>query len=80
MQMPYRQAQIDKHKHIQKIMKKFPSNIATLLKKYNGIFLNLHDKLHLSDAYFADRSHLNDNGSSVVSVEIAKFIEKAEGK
>lgn len=78
MQMPYRQAQIDKHKHIQKIMKNFPIYIEKILKKYNGKFLNLHDKLHLSDAYFADRSHLNDKGSKVVSIEMAKFIEKAE--
>ncbi len=78
VQQPYRQAQIDKHKHIQNIMKTFPKNIKNILNKYNAKFFNIHDKLHLSDAYFADRSHLNDKGGKASSEEVAKFIDKSE--
>jgi hypothetical protein len=78
VQQPYRQAQIDKHKHIQKIMKSFPRVIENILNKYNGRFFNMHEELHLSDAYFADRSHLNDKGSKVVSETLAKYIDKYE--
>jgi len=79
-QQPYRQAQIDKYEHIQEIMKTFPKTMEELLSKHHGVFFNLHEKLHLSDAYFADRSHLNDKGSKVVAEEIGKFIDKSEIK
>jgi hypothetical protein len=77
---PYRQAQIDKHPHIQNIMKIFPKNMKKLLDPFGGVFLNVHDNLHLSDDYFADRSHLNDKGSEASSEEIAKFIDQNENK
>jgi hypothetical protein len=80
IQQPYRQAMIDKHQNVAKIMKVFPVMIGNILKKYNGVFFNLHEKLHLSDAHFADRSHLNDKGSRVGTEEIAKFIDKSEKK
>jgi len=80
IQQPYRQAMIDKSPNIQKIMKSFPIDIAKIIGKYNGTFFNLHEKLHLDDTHFADRSHLNDKGSSIGSQEIAKFIDAKEAK
>ena len=80
IQQPYRQAQIDKFEHIQKIMKTFPKQTIKILNEYDGIFFNLHEKLHLNDDFFADRSHLNDKGSKVVAEEIGKFIDKIEVK
>ena len=78
VQQPYRQAQIDKHKHLQTIMKTFPKTVEKILSPHHGMFLNLHEKLQLSDAYFADRSHLNDKGSKIGAEEIGKFIDKME--
>ena len=80
VQQPYRQAMIDKHANVAKIMKTFPVSITNIIKKYDGVFLNLHEKVHLSDAYFADRSHLNNKGSKIATEEIAKFIDKSEMK
>jgi len=78
VQQPYRQAQIDKYPHIQKIMKSFPKDISKIMEQHGGKFFNAHDLLQLNDDYFADRSHLNDKGSKVVSEQIAKFIDKSE--
>lgn len=78
VQQPYRQAMIDKHLNVAKIMKTFPKTVAKILSPYDGKFLNLHEKLHLSDAYFADRSHLNDKGSKISAEEIGKFIDQSE--
>lgn len=79
-QQPYRQAQIDKHKHIQEIMNTFPKTMKKILSKNHGIFFNLHERLHLSDAYFADRSHLNDKGSKIVAETMGKLIDENEMK
>lgn len=80
VQQPYRKAMIDKHKHIQNIMKQFPQNMSKLLAEYGAVFFNLHEKLKLNDDYFADRSHLNDKGSKVGSEALAKLIDKVESK
>lgn len=80
IQQPYRKSQIIKYKHIQNIMKIFPHQMRTILNRHHGIFLNLHEQLHLNDSHFADRSHLNDKGSKVVAENIAKVIDKIEDK
>jgi len=80
IQQPYRQPLIDKSPALQIIIKKFAKNVNTIISKENGKFLNLYEKLHLSDKYFADRSHLNDKGSKIGSEEIAKFIDESEHK
>jgi len=78
IQQPYRQPLIDAHPAVKLVMKKFARNVNLLIAKEGGKFFNLHEKLHLSDDYFADRSHLNDKGSKIGSKEIAKFIDKSE--
>ena len=78
VQQPYRQEPIDKYKHVRDIMKSFPNEMITILDKYNATFINLHDRLHLDDSHFADRSHLNDKGSKVVSETLAEYINRYE--
>jgi len=75
---PYRQALIDGDSLLKNFMKKFPGNLKTLVTKEGGYFFSLHERLHLDDSNFADRSHLNDKGSIIVSKEIAKIIDKVE--
>lgn len=78
VQQPYRQPLIDKHAYVKKVMKTFATNVNTIVSKEGGNFFNLHEKVHFSDVYFADRSHLNSNGSKIGSEEIAKFIDSVE--
>jgi len=78
VQQPYRQAHINKNKHIEDVMKTFPKQIKAILTEHNGLFLNLHEKLKLSDKYFADRSHLNRLGSKIAAETIGEFIDKSE--
>jgi len=78
VQTPYRQAMIDKYPHIKDIMQSFPDEMKSILSPYNGTFINLHKKLHLDDSHFADRSHLNNKGSKVVSEALAFDIDLYE--
>ena len=78
IQQPYRQKLIDKDPILVYFMKKFPLNLNVLVSKAGGKFFSLHQRLHLGDEYFADRSHLNDKGSIITAKEIAKIIDKVE--
>ncbi|MEA3492112.1 MAG: hypothetical protein U9R27_09455 [Campylobacterota bacterium] len=78
VQQPYRQALIDQHKHIQNLMITFPERIKKIMAENGGLFFSLHEELHLDDKYFADRSHLNDQGSIIGSEAIGKFIDENE--
>ncbi len=72
---PYREPLVKKFKHVRPTMVSFEHSIKKIVVGNDGIFLNLHDKLHLNDDYFADRSHLNDKGSAITAEEIGKFID-----
>lgn len=78
IQQPYRKTLITKDINLQNLMAKLPSNLNQFVSKYGGIFFSLHERLDLEDKYFADRSHLNDKGSIITSLEIAKIIDKKE--
>ena len=78
IQQPYRQPLIDKYPFVKKIMETFPKRVLDILSENGGHFFNLHQKLHMSDKYFSDRSHLNDKGSMVGSKAIGKFIDMSE--
>ncbi len=73
---PYRIQLVKQFKHVRSTMQYFENNIKKIVLKNNGKFLNLHNKLHLSDNYFADRSHLNDKGSAISAETIGKLIDK----
>lgn len=76
---PYREPLIKKHKSVRNALKYFDDRVAIIMKEYNGTLIQL-EKLHLSDDYHADRSHLNEKGSTIVSQEIAKVIDQTEKK
>ncbi len=78
VQQPYRQPLVDGYEHIQVLMKSFPKRISKIMRENGGYFLSLHEKLHLKDKYFADRSHLNDQGSAIGAEAIGKFIDETE--
>ena len=72
---PYRGPLVKKFKHVRPAMVSFEHTVKKIVVGDGGIFLNLHDKLHLNDNYFADRSHLNDKGSVIVAGAIGRFID-----
>jgi len=78
VQQPYRQELIKKHKHIPAELNMFLHRITKIVTKNHGKVLSLYKELPLSDAYFADRSHLNDKGSILSAEAIGKFIDKQE--
>ena len=80
IQGPYRGPLVKKHQFVRDALKYFSNTNSKILKKNNGYFLSLHEKLHLDDKYFADRTHLNDKGSIIAAEEIAKFIDITEDK
>jgi len=75
---PYRAPLIKQHEHIRDVLRYFHINTEKTALNSGGEFLNLHNKLHLSDDYFADRMHLNDKGSLVTTLEVAKYIDAHE--
>ena len=78
VQQPYRQEPIKKHKHILAELKMFLHRITKIVTKNQGKVLSLYEELPLEDAYFADRSHLNDKGSILSAEAIGKFIDEKE--
>lgn len=75
---PYRAALVKKDEHLRDILRYFHDNAQKTVLSNGGKFLNLHNKLDLSDNYFADRIHLNDKGSVLTTIEIAKYIDANE--
>ena len=75
---PNRREMVEKFKDVRETLNFFEGRTKRVMKKYNGSFLNLHHELNLSDQYFADRTHLNDKGSILISKVIAKFIDNSE--
>jgi hypothetical protein len=78
VQQPYRAPLVQKYKHVRDSMAFFSTQIDQIMKKNGGSFLSLHQALHLSDKYFADRSHLNDQGSRIGAEAIGHFIDAHE--
>jgi hypothetical protein len=75
---PYRKPLLQKNANLLKAMKDFWNKTENIVVKNGGKFLNLHNKLLLGDQYFADRSHLNDEGSVLTSKAIGEFIDKTK--
>ena len=78
VQQPYRQALIKKYRHVPLELNWFLDKVTKILHNHGGKVLSLYKTLPLSDAYFADRSHLNDKGSILGAEAIAKFIDAEE--
>jgi len=75
---PYRSELVRKYKKIRTILANFHYKTKKVLLENHGYFLNLHEKLHLEDQYFADRIHLNDTGNVIVSKQIAIAVDSNE--
>ena len=73
----YREPLVSQHKSVANAIKYFDDKIEDIFKKTNGILIQLQ-KVHLSDEYHADRSHLNDKGAVIVSKKIAEVIDSVE--
>jgi hypothetical protein len=72
---PYRQPLYKNYKHVKLVMRDFSNKTEKIMKKNGGSFVNLHEKLNLSDKYFADRSHLNYEGAVIGSKAIGEFVD-----
>ena len=75
---PYRQYMIDNYEDIHVAREKFIQKTEQITLSNGGKFIDLHKKLHLGDEYFADREHLNSNGSILTAKEVAMFIDASE--
>jgi hypothetical protein len=75
---PYRQPLLDKHEDLRNTMNRFIIKTKKIVLDNGGLFLNLHPILKLSDYYFVDRFHLNDQGSALTAKAIAEFNDKSE--
>ena len=74
---PYRGPLVQNFNHVRPVMQSFSHQAEQIVTRNGGKFLNLHDQLHLNDRYFADRSHLNDQGSIIGTKAIGSFIDQA---
>ena len=75
---PYRAALVKKSEHVRSTLISFDQDAKKIVLDNGGKLLNLHKQLHLSDDFFADRTHLNDKGSAITSKAIGQFIDKNE--
>ena len=75
---PYRLPLVKKDKHLRKILATFHAKAKETVEVNKGTFINLHNKLHLDDKYFADRIHLNDTGNGIIANELAHWIDTHE--
>lgn len=73
---PYRGPLVKNFKHVHPVMQSFSTQAKKIVTNNGGMFLNLHNQLQLDDSYFSDRSHLNDQGSSLSSEAIGIFIDQ----
>ena len=78
VQQPYRQPLIKKYPHVKAELEWFLHKVTGIVSKHGGEVLSLYRTLPLSDKYFADRSHLNKEGSIIGSEAIGKFIDSKE--
>ncbi len=76
---PYRKPLLKQYPKIRSTLDKFSHKTSQILKHHQGRFLDLNKALTLDDRYFADRSHLNDKGSSISTKAIANYINNQEG-
>ncbi len=75
---PYRASLVKKSEHVRSTLISFDQDAKKTVLHNGGKFLNLHKQLHLSDDYFADRTHLNDKGSAATAEAIGQFIDQSE--
>lgn len=75
---PYRVELYKKYEKVRGAINYFDNKVAIALGD-NGKLIKLQNT-PLVDSDFADRTHLNDKGSSIITKEIAKFIDNKESR
>jgi len=80
VQQPYRQPLIQKYPHVKAELEWFLHKVTGIVRPNGGEVLSLYKTLPLEDRYFADRSHLNKEGSIEGSRAIGRFIDQKEGR
>jgi hypothetical protein len=76
---PYRLQLYQEHQSVREAMHYFDIHVKEAISKYGGDLITVQP-LGLDNRYFADRTHLNDKGSTVVSKYVAHLIDKLETK
>jgi hypothetical protein len=69
---------IDHYDDVRIARKNYIKETEEITTKHGEKFIDLHVKLHLGDEYFADREHLNSNGSVLTAKEVGAFIDASE--
>ena len=75
---PYRKPLLERYPQTRTTLSKFAQKTLRIVREYGGSFIDFNQALPLDDRYFADRSHLNDQGSSIISEQIARYIDLDE--
>ncbi len=74
---PYRKGLYETNKEVRNAIAYFDKKVGEVFTMVDGKLIVLQEE-GLGDEYFADRTHLNDKGSTILSKVIAKFIDDAE--
>ena len=75
---PYRKGLYDSRQSVRNAMAYFDKRIEQIIKPLNyGVLIRVQP-YNLSDAYFSDRTHLNDRGSARVTDIVANIIDQHE--
>jgi len=75
---PYRPELYKKHKSVRDAVAYFDNKISKILTKYPNSYLIKLQNLPLNNTQYADRTHLNIKGATIVTKEISKFIDSKE--
>jgi hypothetical protein len=77
---PYRQGIYEKSQKVRGAMGYFDTKVQEALDHVEWGELVVLQEVGLGDAYFSDRTHLNDQGSAKISEALAKVIDQKEQK
>lgn len=72
---PFRKAVIESSPELNKIMIAFDERTKKILHNNNTYHINAHDLLNLDDTNFADKSHLNIQGSNATTKKLVEIID-----
>jgi hypothetical protein len=73
---PFREAVIASSPELKKIMAAFDGKTKKILRNSNTYHINAHDLLNLDDSNFADKSHLNIQGSNATTKKLVEIIDQ----
>lgn len=72
---PFRKSLLEQNSSFSNFFTKHTKQLKSLSMQHDFTYINTHQKLHLSDSYFIDSSHLNYNGAKLVSQEIINILK-----